>query len=362
MHPRERILAILQGGMPDRVPFTIKRPQPPQGEIERRLRNEGLAICIEELPFVTTRPNVEVLRRERLPKGSSRPRFEETYRTSGGEVTETWELEPGYGSRHIVEYLIKRTQDYAVVEWLVRDEVYTPAYDRFRRAEQVLGQDGFVFSGWLGPTPLLKMLWELMGPETFAVGLVDHPKEFRGLYEALLEKQLEQVRIVAEGPGLVAHFAENLTAEMIGGRRFREYVLPVYAEFAAILKPRGKLMAAHLDGHLRSLADDLAISALDIIEAFCPYPDGDMTLDMARRLWPDKILWINFPSVMHLEPPERIRACVRQLLAAAAPGRGFLFGITEDIPDGVWDVSLPVISAVLQEYGTLPISLSRLTH
>ena len=358
MHPRERILAILQGGMPDRVPFTIKRPQPPQGEIERRLRNEGLAICIEELPFFTTRPNVEVLRRERFPQGSSRPRFEETYRTPRGEVTETWELEPGYGSRHIVEYLVKRPQDYAVVESLVRDEVYTPAYDRFRRAERVLGQDGFVFSGWLGPTPLLKMLWELLGPEMFAVGLVDHPKEFHGLYEALLEKQLEQVRIVAEGPGLVAHFAENLTAEMIGGRRFREYVLPVYAEFSAILKPRGKLLAAHLDGHLRSLADDLAISALDIIEAFCPYPDGDMTLDVARRLWPDKILWINFPSAMHLEPPERIQACVCQLLAAAAPGQRFLFGITEDIPDGAWDVSLPVISAALQEYGTLPISVA----
>ena len=355
MHPRERILAILQGGMPDRVPFTIKRPQPPQGEIERRLRNEGMAICIEVLPFTTTRPGVEILRREFFRSG--RQCYEETYRTRAGEVTETWVVEPGYGSRHIVEFLIKRPEDYAAVESLVRDEVYVPAFDRFRRAEQVLGQDGFVFSGWLGPTPLLKMLWELMGPETFAASLFEHPRKFRSLYEALLEKQLEQVRIVAEGPGLVAHFAENLTAEMIGGRRFREYVLPVYAEFSAILKPKGKLLAAHLDGHLRSLADDLAISALDIIEAFCPYPDGDMTLDMARRLWPDKILWINFPSVMHLEPPERIRACVRQLLAAAAPGRRFLFGITEDIPDGVWDVSLPVISAALQEYGTLPIAV-----
>jgi hypothetical protein len=342
--------------MPDRVPFTIKRPQPPQGEIERRLRNEGLALCIEELPFTTTRPHVEVLRRETYEGG--RPCWVETYRTQAGEVSQSWVVEPGYGSRHITRFMIKSVRDYEVVEALVRDEVYTPAFERFRRAEQVLGQDGFVFCGWLGPTPLLKMLWELMGPETFAAGLADHRKQFDALYEALLDKQREQVRIVAEGPGLVAHFSENLTAEMIGGKRFRQYVLPVYAEFAAILKPAGKLLAAHCDGHLKALAGDLAGSALDIIEAFCPIPDGDMTVEEARLQWPDKILWINFPSPVHLEPPERIRSCVREILKAAAPGQGFLFGITEDIPDGVWDVSLPAISAALREYGALPISIA----
>jgi hypothetical protein len=341
--------------MPDRVPFTIKRPQPPQGEIERRLRNEGMALCIEELPFTTTRPHVEVVRREAFEGG--RPCFEETYRTEAGEVSQTWVVEPGYGSRHITRFLIKSVRDYRVVEALVRDEVYTPDFERFRRSEQVLGQDGFVFSGWLGPSPLLKMLWELMGPEAFAVGLAEHPAEFEGLYEALLEKQREQVHIVAEGPGLVAHFSENLTAEMIGQKRFRQYVLPVYSEFSEVLKSRGKLLAAHCDGNLKLLAGDLAVSGLDIIEAFCPFPDGDMTMDEARQRWPDKIVWINFPSPVHLEPPESIRACVRQILKAAAPGQRFLFGITEDIPDGVWEVSLPAISAALQEFGALPISI-----
>jgi hypothetical protein len=356
LNPHERITAVLRGEMPDRVPFTIKRPQPPQGEIERRLRNQGMAICIEELPFTMTRPNVEVLRRETFEGG--RPCFEEVYRTEAGEVSQTWVLEPGYGSRHITGFPIKGVRDYRVVEVVVQDEIYTPDFDRFRRAEQVLGRDGFVFSGWLGPSPLLKMLWELMGPEAFAVGLADHPKEFHSLYEALLRKQREQVNIVADGPGLVAHFSENLTAEMIGQKRFRQYVLPVYSEFSAILKPKGKLLAAHCDGHLKALADDLAASALDIIEAFCPLPDGDMTMDEARRRWPDKIIWINFPSAVHLEPPDKIRASVLQILQAAAPGQRFLFGITEDIPDGVWEVSLPVISAALQEFGALPISIA----
>ena len=354
MTPRKRILAVLHGEMPDQVPFTIKRPQPAQGEIERKLRNEGLAICIEEMPFSTSRPNVEVLRHERWENGMSRVR--ETFCTPVGEVSQQWVIEPGYGSRHIIQHMVTQPQDYEVVDFLIRDEVYTPAFDRFRRAEQVMGEDGLVFGGWLPPTPLMRMLWELLGAEEFAISLVEHADEFRTLYDTLLEKQLQQIRLVSESPAIVAHLPENLTAEMIGPKRFQEYVLPVYAEFASILKAKGKLLAAHCDGHLKVLADDLATSALDIIEAFCPFPDGDMTLAEARQRWPDKIIWINFPSPLHLEPPEKIRAHVRDLLKAAAPGAGFLFGITEDIPEGIWDVSLPAISSALREYGALPLS------
>jgi len=354
MTPRERVLAALRGERPDRVPFTIKRPQPPQGEIERRLRNEGLALCIEELPFTTSRPHVEILRHERWEQGM--PRVRETFRTPVGEVSQEWVIEPGYGSRHIVQHMVARPQDCEVAEFLIRDEVYTPAFEKFRRAERIMGQDGFVFGGWLPPTPLMRMLWELMGAEGFAVALAEQPEAFRRLYDALLEKQREQVRLVAESPALVAHFPENLTADMVGRERFREYVLPVYAEFSSILRAKGKLLAAHCDGRLKVLAGDLAASAVDIIEAFCPFPDGDMTMAEARRRWPDKIIWINFPSALHLEPPEKIRTHVRDILKAVAPGDRFLFGITEDIPDGVWDVSLPAISAALREYGALPLS------
>ena len=354
MTPRERVLAVLRGEMPDRVPFTIKRPQPPRGEIERKLRNEGLAICIEELPFTTSRPNVEVLSHERWKNGM--PYVRETFRTPVGEISQEWAIEPGYGSRHIFQYMVTRPEDYEAAEFLIRDEVYTPAFEHFSRAEQIMGQDGFVFGGWLPPTPLMKMLWELMGAEGFAIALAEQADAFRGLYETLLEKQRQQVRLVADSPALVAHIPENLTAEMVGRERFQEYVLPVYAEFSSILKEKGKLLAAHCDGHLKLLADDLAASALDIIEAFCPFPDGDMTMAEARQCWPDKIIWINFPSPLHLEPPEKIKAHVRDILKAVAPGDRFLFGITEDIPDGVWDVSLPAISSALQEYGKLPLS------
>jgi hypothetical protein len=355
MTPRERIVAVLRGEMPDRIPFTIKRPQPQRGEVERKLRNEGLAVCIEELPFTTRRPNVEVVQRESWKNG--RTHIEETLHTPVGQVTQEWIVEPGYNSRHRAKFPVARPEDYAVVEFIMRDEVYTPAFDAFRREERILGEDGLVFGGWLEPTPLLRMLWELLGTETFCVDMVEHPREFRSLYDALFEKQRERVQLVAESPALVAHLNENLSGEMLGPKRFEEYVLPVYEEYRAILRPKGKLLAAHCDGLLKSLAEPLAHSALDIIEAFCPFPNSDMTMAEARRQWPDKIIWINFPSPLHLQPPERMDGYVRDILEAAAPCDRFLFGITEDIPEGVWQMSLPAISKALLKYGKLPLSI-----
>ncbi len=60
MTPRQRILSVLNGQMPDRVPFTIKLPQPPMGVVERQLRNDGLAMCTDKMVYTTVRPKVEV--------------------------------------------------------------------------------------------------------------------------------------------------------------------------------------------------------------------------------------------------------------------------------------------------------------
>ena len=318
MSPRERILAVLHGERPDRVPFTIKRPQPGQGEIERRLRNEGLAICSEQMVFSTLRPNVEVFRHEYLEEG--RQCVRETFRTPVGEVQQRYIVEQGYGSHKISEYPISRPEDYKVVEFMIKDEVHNPAFDEFRRAEEIVGQDGFVFAGWMRPTPLMQMLWELMGIERFAIDYFEHQQEFFSLYETLLKRQREQYRIVADSPALVAHIEENMTADVVGLDRFDKYVVPVYNEFASILHSRGKLLAAHFDGRMKLLAASLANSQMDIVEAFCPIPDGDLEMAEARRIWSDKIIWINFPSPLHLRPREEIDSHVQQILSEVAPG------------------------------------------
>jgi hypothetical protein len=339
--------------MADRLPFTSYVGLLPRGEAERRLREEGLALLLRRRVMSTESPHVETERREYWEGG--RRWVRQTYRTPVGEVWETYRTGGGYGTSLRCEFLIKRPEDYEVVHFMVRDEVYTPVYDEFLADVATMGEDGAVI-GTLGYTPLLHMLVTLMGPERFAVDMRERATDFFGLYEAIAERRREQYQIAAESPADVFIYGDNITSEMIGLARFRKYVVPRYNEFAGILHERGKLIGVHMDGKMKHLAEAVAESGIDIIEAFAAFPDGDLPIGEARRAWADKVIWTNFPSPVHLYAPEDIEAYTREMLAEIAPGDRFIVGVTENIPDHVWQQSMRVISRVLNEAGALPLS------
>jgi hypothetical protein len=89
---------------------------------------------------------------------------------------------------------------------------------------------------------------------------------------------------------------------------------------------------------------------MDYVEAFTPAPSSDMSLAEALEAWPDKVLWINFPSAAHLGTGEEIKRTTRGLLEAARAdearcGRSrLILGITEDVPADRWQESLSAIS------------------
>ena len=65
---------------------------------------------------------------------------------------------------------------------------------------------------------------------------------------------------------------------------------------ADALHKTGKFYGVHMDGLLAVLKEGIAASHLDFIEVFTPPPMGDLSLEDARRAWPDKTLWVNFPG------------------------------------------------------------------
>jgi len=107
---------------------------------------------------------------------------------------------------------------------------------------------------------------------------------------------------------------------------------------------------------MSTLVEAVGRCRLDVIEAFTPVPTCDVTVAQARAAWPDKVLWINFPSSVHLESEESIRAETLRILSEAAPGNRFLIGITEDMPENAWRDSLSTISQALLQHGALPLS------
>lgn len=342
---RARITAALHREPVDQIPFTIYPGMVPKGDQERRLRALGLGTNWR-VPLATSHaPSVKT---DYVEYEERRARFgRTTVTTPCGEVSSTQRLGAAYGSNWYVDHYVKQPEDYRVIAFMVEDTVYAPAYDAFHNAVEELGEDGYV-TGNFGYSPFMEMRVNLLGMERFAMDQFDHPELFHSLLDALTRKQREAYPILADGPAELVIYCGNCVPEVLGNG-FAQHCLPCYDELGEMLHARGKLLGCHLDANNLFWAQAVADSALDVIEAFTPAPDTDMSVADARAAWPDKVLWLNFPSSLHLASAERIKQETRQLLMDAAPALGVIVGITENIPQHAWERSLTAIAETLLE-------------
>ncbi|MFH1006866.1 MAG: hypothetical protein V1800_05095 [Candidatus Latescibacterota bacterium] len=248
------------------------------------------------------------------------------------------------------EKLFKATSDYKALLYLIQDEVYEPTYAPVVKAMEAAGDD-LIFRSGFGLEPLQTLIsGSYMDTQTFCVEWMDNRDEIIKLYDALVEKRRQVYPIVAESPVLHANYGGNVTPEVIGLETFEKYYVPHYNEAAEIMHKHGKLVGCHFDANCKLLSKAIAETDLDYIEAFTPAPDTDMTLADARKAWPEKVLWLNFPSSVHLRTDLEIEAVTIEMLGELESVDGIIMGITENIPSDRWQHSCWSIMNGLEQY------------
>lgn len=346
MTPRQRVERALRGGHSDRVPFTMYECMIPQCAAERELRNRGMCI-VNRLPvFHTHRPNVRTTAQTTWENGK---KFTRTQHVTAAGTLSTLVEDGGFTSwRH--ELLLKQPEDYAAIRCYLRDEVYTPAYAEFAAAQAAFGEDA-IFRANFGLEPLQELIsGGVMTMQQFCEEWMERRDEVLSLYAILVENRRRIYELVAKSPAGHANYGGNVTPEIIGRKVFQEYFVPHYHEAAEVMHRHGKLIGCHFDANNRLIAEDIAGLPLDYIEAFTPAPDTDMTLAEARAAWPGKVLWINFPSSVHLRPDAEVAQTAVNLLDEAGSVDGLLVGITEDMPPERWQDSCRAIMDGLDEH------------
>ncbi|MDP6359636.1 MAG: hypothetical protein QF473_31225 [Planctomycetota bacterium] len=350
MTPRKRVETALSGGHTDRVPFTIYEGMIPQCTAEREMRNRGLCIVNRRAPVVRThRPNVKVSQHTSTENGKRLTRT--TYVTPAGTLS-TLDEPAGFTSWHH-EKMFKSPEDYKALLSFIKDEQHEPCYDVFARAQESFGEDA-IFRVSFGLEPLQTLIsGNMIGMEEFCIQWMDNRDEILKLYEAIVENRRKLYPLIAESPALHANYGGNVVPEITGPEIFREYFLPHYNEAAEYMHRHGKLIGCHFDDDCGLLAEAIAETDLDYIEAFTPAPTTDMTVAEARKAWPDKVLWLNFPCDAHLKPPKAIAEVAMDLADQAETPDGFLIGITDDVPEDRWQRNCLSIMDGLDQHARL---------
>jgi len=352
MTPRERVEVALRGEPADRVPFTIYANKLPRCQVELELRNAGACILERSPGVITTEtPNVKTTSITYTENGARLVRT--IYETPKGTLTTIDRPAPGT-SWHL-KRLFTGPEDYAPLIAMIRDRVHRPNYEAFVKARDRYGEGSFLRAG-IGYSPLQEIIHSLMGVEHFSIEWAERRDDLMRLYDALTEDRRKMYPLFAESPALAINYGGNISPEVVGRQRFEQYILPHHNEAAEIVHKTGKLLGVHYDANNRALASGIASSLIDYVEAFTPPPDCDMSVAEARKVWPDKVLWINFPSSVHLFGVDAVLDMTRQILREAAPGDRFIMGVTEDVHDGAWPKTFPAIARVLNEEGKLPLT------
>ncbi len=358
MNCAEKLEAVFKGELVDCVPFALKGWRIPQCEMERVLRDAGMCIIDGAGVHKTVSPGVVT---EEITTSKNGLMCTETIiKTPEGTLSTKQERQPGLEKTESTswtsEKLFKGPQDYDALEFMIRDRQFLPDYETFTKRQRQIGGDAFFKTGGPG-APIHEIIHIFMGIETFSIEWAERKERILRLCDAMNESNRKLLSVIADSPALIVQCGGNYTPEILGKQRFVEHVLPHWEEAASILHAGGKMLGCHLDANNRIWAEEVGSSKLDWIEAFTPSPDTDMTVAEARKMWKDKVFFINFPSSVHLEKASVIEETTKQILKESAPGDRFIIGITENVPENRWRESFYTILQTVKKYGTIPIKL-----
>lgn len=346
--PRRRFEAALRGEMPDRVPAVIWNNKLPGGAIDQALLDAGACIVFKSSLYDVELEGIATETEEwRGEDGHQRRRT--IYHTPCGNLQKVDIVYPD--TVWSAEYPFRGPKDYDALIALADSQRFVSRYDRFRRDDAHYGASGMARPATEG-TPMLEIIYRLLGVETFALEWFDHRDHVVALYDALLAARRRRLPLLAASPALYFVVEANVTFDLVGPDRFRRFYIPAIEEACEVLHAAGKLAGAHLDSNNRALAPLIAQTSIDFVESFTPPPDCDLTIGEARAVWPGKTLYCNFPSSVHHDGPAAVRSHARALLGEAAPGAGFLLGVLENVPRH--DTMVTLAEAVW-EFGRTPI-------
>lgn len=366
---RGRILAASRRERPDRLPFFHYWRHSQIGWAERQCRNRGMGMCWVRPGYVETLHGVEVLERPATLAGQSV--VQRIYTTPVGTVSTAEKREPGTGQWHAqrswkdispwqVERLIKEPQDYRVVRFMVEHTEYAADPFPIEQAMDWLGDEGVVLSG-LPHSPMQTLMIDWIGSEGGRVfyHLADYPDLVEDLYQALCRSRRPLHEIAARDPSPIVLCGDNLDGFLVSPDLFRRFFMPVYAEQARLLHGLGKLMAVHMDGRLACLTSLIGQTAIDIVEALHPPPMGDVSLAEALAAWPNKAVWVGFPSSVYASGPQATREYAVELLEQAGSGERLAVAMsTENL---VSDENLLALTEVLEQ-AAVPLTASVLAR
>ncbi len=273
--------------------------------------------------------------------------------TPVGSLHQVQQFEPlGYTWAYL-EYPCKTSADLRTLQFLCHHTQFEADYSHQLLQIEKWGGEGI--PGTIPPRmPMADLLVIWMGVTNTVYALLDDREEVHRTLDALDERDERLYPIVCDSPAPLVCFGENISAEVVGPKVFRDYYLPYHIKRSAQVRKAGKHTLVHIDGTMRGVLEQVAASGIQCAQSLTPAPVGDLTPRQMRELaGPEVLLWTGVPGALFspLYPAQTVERCVREILEELMEEGKVLIGTCDQVPpDGDME-RVRLVSELVEKYG-----------
>jgi len=249
MNRRERILTLLSGGQPDRIPWNgdldwwmraernmgTLNPEE-DGPVDRLKlhRRLGVGFYLQgHNPFKTIIDGVTITTEKNGNDTTVR------YETPVGTVYETQRYLPTAFSEAYTHHLLEDAEDIPVLKYIWEHTRFEPDYELCNALHKNLDGYGVVLV-YTPRTPFMQLVACDAGIENLVFAMMDDPEGFEELFEIMTKKYEEAAAISVASPADCVMIPENLSSEVVGKPYYEKYVAPFHRKWTAKIRAAGK--------------------------------------------------------------------------------------------------------------------------
>ncbi len=291
MNAKERLIAALHGKAVDRPPFSpflayvweyFPRAVQEAGELAFHH-----AIGADPLWRGRASPVRAILPPGMEEKVIDSVRRREVHITTPvGSLRMAWGGSDEGGTSFLIEHPLKTEEDLKVQMWIEEHTRFERDPEDVRgHLTEGYGREGLTLGMLLprGKSAYQCMVEHLMGTEALIYAQMDYPDTVRQLWEVMVQKDIEAVRISCTSEDLDYFITwEDSSTQNYSPSQYDEFIGSEIRQWCDLLGASGKHYIQHACGHVDALVTKMKDCGCLAVESLSPPPTGNISLKDAR--------------------------------------------------------------------------------
>jgi uroporphyrinogen decarboxylase len=256
-----------------------------------------------------------------------------------------------------LERLVKGPEDLAAMRYLVPDPADFEVATAYHEMVDRVGDDGLVAA--CVRSPLDCQAGTVYAMEDLMIDYFTRRDFFDELLGIWFDKMMAETKAVLVRGVKVIFGSWFYTSLSVGWSPaiFREVFLPMLKGHVDLVHSYDAAYDYYDDGKVMGIIDMVKDAGVDVLETLTPPPVGDADLAEIKRRIGDRVCLKGYGDLLYvikMGTPEDVERMVKDAMAVAAPGGGFILGTSDSIREGTPRENLRTYFEAAREYGRRP--------